>query len=1156
MSESSPTSRKEASNLWKLLSSADKETFAQGLEIAKSMGGPIDSFLEGVSVNDRTGELIRNSRFSGTKDAQPQLDRVLLHQISLAEDKSDIGKLRAKVRKVVISGDVIPVLRGFVGLESLEIILDAPENINQVPVLNNLSTLGLLPRLKFLKIEGQTLGRTSAVLKSLSGLQASALEDIEIGGLSLEDIEALSICKNIKRLNLSKSPALTAINALKSSANTLEYLDLTECESIKSLEALKGAKKLKSLYLKGCKAIDSLLPLSDSKALTDISISGLTQLKSLAGLTGPFITSQHKRFGEKYLMISDCTSLTSLKGLPPLDPEITEIMLYELDALKDLKGLTGTAAVTKLTLRGQSLENLDALKTFEGLENLGIHGATALADLAPVAQLPTLDDLEISKCSSLICLPMSWRGPLRSLELSECNALFSLGQLPSSLQWLKVSGCSALTALDGLNDVSELNLSLKSRLIEAQSKAAYLSDVSALSHISKLKINFEPENELYQKPDKRTTIFPLELAKALASIPSLSLSVGNEKSGGFSTSLRDVSALGSIASLKSLDLSACKYIEDLSWVVQLSELSYLQFWPGSDAAKLAGASTHGSIDHVRKLQAKLCRKLKIDFPPHLAPAVKTAVKTIAKNSGKSTASKGDATTLRKLLKGEPENLLQAIEIAKSLDDAEIMEMVEPDFAKALGRLLSSGDSSLVWVGILALESLNSPPVFDALAEGVNVEMAYSGDSEAIGRIFKQVKQPERELARWALTWLLALAPPEASVAVDVRSQLKELILVHVSGLGESKLPSLSGFTALQSVNFRKLMVTDLTCLSGLKNITTLKLSGCGVLNSLEGVQGCVQLKGLSLSDCPQLTDLSALSVMSELSISPGQTYGDHSVRLDSGNGISDLRFVTGLKSVHHLEIKLKQGAETKYFLKCPWITHVRLILDSWKIDLSHFRNCISLDIRCSDESATHVWHYDFPLLNTLDISGGAHQFDKLKVTNIQDVRLSMTSVASLRGITGFRNFRASRSEFKTLEGLGSVESLSFWDCNIENFIGIESALITFLDLTRGTFAGLESLGQIASLQTLKFNSEISSASLQKLPPCPQIRVLEIPGYEGSVAFLSTWTALEELDLRNSGKLTDLDELVGLKALKKIRIRGAMVKKDSWPSALKDSLDTK
>ena len=1155
MSEPSPSTRKEASNLWKLLSSADKATFAQGLEIAESMGGPIDSFLEGISVNDRTGELIRNSRFSVTKDAQPQLDRVLLHQLSLADAKTDIGKLRAKVRKIVISGDVIPVLRGFVGLESLEINLDAPENLNQVPVHKDLVNLGPLPSLKTLKIVGQTLGMTSAVLKSLSGLHAPALEEVELGRLGVEDIEPLSICKKIKRLNLKKSPALTSIKALQNSASTLELLDLSDCESIKNLDALKGASKLHSLYLEGCKTIDSLLPLSDSKALTDITFSGLTQIKSLAGLVGPFITTQNKRFEKKYLMISDCTALASLKGLPPLDPEITEIMLYELDALKDLSGLTGSADVTKMTLRGQAIENLEALQTFKGLAHLVIGESNSLSNLAPLGKMSTLEQLELSNCSALTCLPSKWHGSLSSLKLADCDALSSLGRLPGSLQWLSIAGCRALTVLDGLQDVSELSLSLLSRLIDSKSKAVYLKDGSTLAHIPNLKVNFEPSDQINQQPDSRTTVFPQELAKVLASVPALKLCVGNEKWSGFSTSLRDFSALGQISSLKSLDISACNYVEDLSWVVMLPELSHVQFWPGSDAAKLAGGSTHASLDHVRKLQAKLCRKFKIEMPPHLAPPAKNAANKSVKTAAKSTTTKGNATALKKLLKGEPDNLLQALEIMKSLDDADTIEAVVPDLSKAFARLLSSGNTAQVWTGIQALESLNLPAVFDLLAEGVNVELAYNGDSEAIGKIFKQVKQPERELARWALTWLLALAPPEATLAVEVRSRIKAIVLEHVPGLGEGQPPSLSGFTSLQEVFFSKLLVTDLECFSGLKNITTLKLSGCHALTTLKGVQGSAHLKGLSLSNCTSLTDLSVLSGMPELSVSPVYSY-NYSLSLDSGVGISDLRFVTGLKDVDHLELRLSSSADTTPFLDCPWITDVKLTLESWKIDLSSFRHCKSLDIRCSDESGNHSWNYNLPFLANLEVMGGHHHFDDLQAPQIEVVDLTTVSVSSLKGLSGCRSVRASQSTLTSLDGLGPVNELRLWDCTIENFSGVESAAITVLDLTKGTYSGLAQIGHIASLQTLKFNSDLKKAALKELPPCPQIRALEIPGYSGSLAFLATWTALEELDLRNTGVLKDLDALAGLTALKKIRIRGATIKKDSWPATLKDSLDTK
>jgi hypothetical protein len=121
---------------------------------------------------------------------------------------------------------------------------------------------------------------------------------------------------------------------------------------------------------------------------------------------------------------------------------------------------------------------------------------------------------------------------------------------------------------------------------------------------------------------------------------------------------------------------------------------------------------------------------------------------------------------------------------------------------------------------------------------------------------------------------------------------------------------------------------------------------------------------------------------------------------------------------------------------------------------------------------------------------------------------------------------------------------------------VESAVITELNLTTGTYSGLAAVGRIATLQTLKFNAQIPSAAVRELPSCPQIRALEIPGYEGSLAFLATWTGLEDLDLRSSGELSDLDALTGLTALKKIRIRGATIKRDAWPAALKDSLDTK
>ena len=269
-----------------------------------------------------------------------------------------------------------------------------------------------------------------------------------------------------------------------------------------------------------------------------------------------------------------------------------------------------------------------------------------------------------------------------------------------------------------------------------------------------------------------------------------------------------------------------------------------------------------------------------------------------------------------------------------------------------------------------------------------------------------------------------------------------------------------------------------------------------------------------------------------------------------------MRFIKGLKATNRLQLSLSPTADTTPFLESPWITEVQLTIESWNVDLSSFRHCSSLDVRCSDKQGTHRWAYDLPALTALEVMGGHHQFDALQAPRLEKVHLKRASAASLRGLSACRTLTARDLVLESLDGLGPLQDLRLWDCTFKSLSGLESVVITELDLTSGTYSGLAAVGRIATLQKLKFNAQIPSEAVRELPPCPQIRALEIPGYAGSLAFLSAWTALEELDLRNSGKLTDLDALAGLTALQKIRIRGAVIKKDSWPVALKDSLDTK
>ena len=72
--------------------------------------------------------------------------------------------------------------------------------------------------------------------------------------------------------------------------------------------------------------------------------------------------------------------------------------------------------------------------------------------------------------------------------------------------------------------------------------------------------------------------------------------------------------------------------------------------------------------------------------------------------------------------------------------------------------------------------------------------------------------------------------------------------------------------------------------------------------------------------------------------------------------------------------------------------------------------------------------------------------------------------------------------------------------------------------------------------------------------CAQIECLEASSYRGTLGFLEGWNSLTELDLRNSGPLEGIEAVEALPNLKRIRLRGSEMKRDSWPKSLQDVLD--
>jgi Leucine-rich repeat (LRR) protein len=1147
MKKSGKSLPQESANLWKMLTAKEAEIVVQGLHLASALPQEASILVEGVTINERTGELLRSPRFEGTRNTQSKLDALLITLLTLSPQGSAAAEIRKKVREISLAVDFFPMIDGYDSLETLNISLcklEFQENVINLE-REGFSLLSTFPKLKKLGVTVKVEGWGNyCKLVSLGSLRAPSLQELNLfadSDIGIEDISALSFCSALTSVNLSKNARLKSIEALANSAPVLQELNLAGCELIDDLAPLRGAKSLLRIDLSDCSQIQSLLPLQDSTQLTKVSLDNLNKLKSFEGLTGPKVDTfdEWKGYGDKVFKIWGLNALETLSGLPPLDQSIQSLVLHDLHALRSFQGFHESLELKTIRFGGKALRDISGLSCFKNLTTLSVSEAESLEDLSPAACMPHLKKLNLKSCQTLKNLPHTWTSPLESLELRDCDSLETLGRPPKTVNRLHIAGCKKLKKLDGLETLYELSITISSALHDESSQSCYIESAASLAAIKRLSVNYEPQTAWHGKDhDDRPRVFPPNLAAALANIPALTLTIGKERNKGFSTSLQDVSALAILTYARSIDMSSSRSVADLHWLISLPNLEYLALWPGSDVAKFAGASTFDSAQEIAKLQARLCKKYGRALPEHLKSLQAKKI-----NRKKNTPALEDKTItpLKKLLKGDWQSVVQGIETLKALQDQQAAQVLLPELTKSIARFLSSSDANMVQHGLKIVQDFPLPEIFDELTDGVDIPNFFSGDSAAIGKIFRNVRQPDRVLARWALIWLLSLAPPEAKAAKTLREKFVFIKLEIPENWPDPQSPSLGEFKAIEKALLLGLKCKDLSLLRGLEALTKLEISNAPLLESLAGIETATELTAFSVNRCPKLLDFELLHSKSKLCTS----VDGWRLSINPEQGLSNLKFLGGLRAVRWIHLRLMPQADTHFFLEAPWIKGVSLELMSWSTKLSGLHYCKSLEVaecrqnkqKSKPVNDRHVWDYDFPFLEVFQIWGGDHDLSLIRAPNLKELTISNGSLV-------------------TMEGVGNIQSLRLWDCAIQDFSGIENATISTLDLTKGAYRGLGALRKVSSLRKLLLNSEASNRYAHELQGCAQITELDIQGYSGSLRFLSDWQSLHTLDLRDSGPLTDIDVLVKLGGLRSIRIRGATVKKDSWPISLKDILVTR
>jgi hypothetical protein len=900
---------------------------------------------------------------------------------------------------------------------------------------------------------------------------------------------------------------LTSIDALSESSALLD-VDLALNPGVSAIRALAGsATCLELLDLEGCSGVADLAALSGSLMLTNLNLKGCAKVSSLQPLSASLFLNTIDLEGCASLIsleglasdkleqpsifsLKGCAALTSLRGLPRLNDSIWVLHLEEMPALVSLEGIEAAANIDSLAIYATGVTHLNGLAPLTALTEVSVSDCKALTDVRALGSLPHLTRATLYNCPKLTQLPAVWGQALRHLRFTT-SAFTTLGQLPAGLEQLEVRGVQPLKNLAGIETATSLQVVVVD---------TFLEDARAIHSLPQAKLRFF-----------QAEVLPIRPVNA-AWIRSVVDATKPVRLDLRFTSLKELQILVELPKLQAVYVS-----QEASEFYQLKVSEYL-----TEAA-------------VRTFQRAVCKKHQIPTPEFLKPR---------RMSSKALGEGGPSLA----------------EVKKGLTSTDFNDIVA-----MLVKLRATGSATL----------------YDAVLEGVDAPTLYSGATESLGKLFKDTRAPYRPWARWALTQVLLDAPESAPLATATRNAITSVSLTVSLSYGQdpARPPPLARFSSLESITLEGIQgndlsflreagslesitlrdmpdMTSLESLANMPSLATLKslhLERCAALVSLQGLERAKALTCLSVSESDALCDFSAMAGMHSLQRFPGWGYSADRIDLSSFLALKDIGFVRGLKAATSIDLKLVGHVDLSPLSGLPQLHSVNLELDTLDQDFSPLAGQRELVIalidpktgyRLSSTGKTkaghkYVWSGQFAHLEKLEVSGGEHDLSQWQAPCL----------------TSFESW----SRMPTLRGIGHASQIKFQIEFCDSLDGLEGSPIESLDIyyNDSDVKGLPSVKifhELPGLKTLRIGSGLSVRHAKELIGCQQIQVLQTSSFRGSLAFLAGWESLACLDLRNSGELTDLETLCQLPSLVEIRLRGSIMKRDTWPKALQDRLD--
>lgn len=429
--------------------------------------------VAGKQYKSDTSGLVLDNMGLGNSAIDEILQLYALDNLSLAGNQiSDISRLNqlGGLTTLNLSGNQISDVSALSALTSLRTLYldnNPVSDLSPLTTLSNLTTLSI----KGITLTEAQLDRLADALPncaihsetteeeaqdiSFGGVTFSAdITELNLSGMGLQNISALSNCKNLTKLDLSDNQ-ISDLSPLMDLPN-LQWLNIAG-NSVQDLRPLMGVSSLR--FLNACgNYFNTTVPLGAMTELTELHISdnnindfsGLTKLKSLTtlGLANCGLTD------EALITLRELTGLRSLN--------IENNVNLSGEAVEMLKISLGSCVVTHSELT--YMVNIGGFDIASDTTNVDLSGFN-ISDLSNIGKLKNPESLDLSRnnISNLYYFQDSPnRLLIKSLNLSQ-NSITDITPVSSicNLESLDVSYnmISSEYPFLGLSNLKTLNVS-------------------------------------------------------------------------------------------------------------------------------------------------------------------------------------------------------------------------------------------------------------------------------------------------------------------------------------------------------------------------------------------------------------------------------------------------------------------------------------------------------------------------------------------------------------------------------------------------------------------------------------------------------------------------------------------------------------------------